>query len=31
LDRAARDLRIFLLQHRLDPLLVRAGREAVDR
>ena len=26
-----RDLRIFLLQHRLDPLLVRAGREAVDR
>ena len=23
LDRAARDLRIFLLQHRLDPLLVR--------
>ena len=25
LDRAARDLRIFLLQHRLDPLLVRAG------
>jgi alkylation response protein AidB-like acyl-CoA dehydrogenase len=31
LDRAARDLRIFLLQHRLDPLLVRAGHEAVDR
>jgi hypothetical protein len=31
LDRAARDLRVFLLQHRLDPLLVRAGREAVDR
>ena len=31
LDRAARDLRIFLLQHRLDPLLVRAGRESVDR
>ena len=31
LDRAARDLRIFLLQHRLDPLLVRAGREVVDR
>jgi alkylation response protein AidB-like acyl-CoA dehydrogenase len=29
LDRAARDLRVFLLQHRLDPLLVRAGREAV--
>ncbi|MGZ6640923.1 MAG: hypothetical protein ACXVFN_19510 [Solirubrobacteraceae bacterium] len=28
LDRAARDLRVFLLQHRLDPLLVRAGREA---
>jgi len=31
LDRAARDLRIFLLQHRLDPLLARAGREAADR
>ena len=28
LDRAARDLRVFLLQHRLDPMLVRAGREA---
>ena len=27
LDRAARDLRVFLLQHRLDPMLVRAGRE----
>ena len=30
LDRAARDLRVFLLQHRLDPMLARAGagREA---
>ena len=28
LDRAARDLRVFLLQHRLDPLVARAGREA---
>lgn len=27
LDRAARDLRVFLLQHRLDPMLVRAGQE----
>lgn len=24
----ARDLRVFLLQHRLDPLVARAGREA---
>jgi alkylation response protein AidB-like acyl-CoA dehydrogenase len=31
LDRAARDLRIFLAQHRLDPLLARTGREAIDR
>lgn len=30
LDRAARDLRVFLLQHRLDPMLVGAGREAAD-
>jgi hypothetical protein len=30
LDRAARDLRVFLLQHRLDPMLVRAGREAAE-
>jgi alkylation response protein AidB-like acyl-CoA dehydrogenase len=26
LDRARRDLELFLLQHRLDPLLARAGR-----
>ena len=26
LDRARRDLEIFLLQHRLDPLVARAGR-----
>ncbi len=26
LDRTARDLRVFLLQHRLDPLLARSGR-----
>ncbi|MFZ0381201.1 MAG: hypothetical protein WAL38_25480 [Solirubrobacteraceae bacterium] len=32
LDRARRDLEVFLLQHRLDPLLARAGHEAlVDR
>ncbi len=31
LDRAARDLRVFTVQHRLDPLLVTAGREEVDR
>ncbi len=30
LDRARRDLQVFLLQHRLDPLLVRAGRSAID-
>lgn len=30
LDRAARDLRVFLLQHRLDPLVARAGREAAE-
>ena len=29
LDRAVRDLRLFLLQHRLDPLLVRAGRASL--
>jgi hypothetical protein len=29
LDRARRDLELFLLQHRLDPALVRAGRRAI--
>ncbi len=30
LDRARRDLELFLLQHRLDPMLARAGRAAID-
>jgi alkylation response protein AidB-like acyl-CoA dehydrogenase len=30
LDRARRDLELFLLQHRLDPALVRAGRRAIN-
>jgi hypothetical protein len=30
LDRARRDLELFLLQHRLDPLLVRAGSAALE-
>ena len=30
LDRARRDLEVFLLQHRLDPLLARAGTAAVE-
>jgi hypothetical protein len=29
LDRARRDLELFLLQHRLDPLLARAGESAL--
>jgi hypothetical protein len=29
LDRARRDLEVFLLQHRLDPLLVRVGEAAL--
>jgi alkylation response protein AidB-like acyl-CoA dehydrogenase len=29
LDRARRDLEVFLLQHRLDPMLVRAGAAAL--
>jgi hypothetical protein len=29
LDRAHRDLALFLLQHRLDPMLARAGRTAL--
>jgi hypothetical protein len=31
LDRARRDLGIFLLQHRLDPLVARMGRSALGR
>jgi alkylation response protein AidB-like acyl-CoA dehydrogenase len=31
LDRARRDLQVFLLQHRLDPLLARAGQAALER
>ena len=30
LDRARRDLELFLLQHRLDPMLARAGAAALD-
>ena len=30
LDRARRDLEVFLLQHRLDPLLARAGETALN-
>lgn len=30
LDRARRDLELFLLQHRLDPLLVRVGSAALE-
>jgi alkylation response protein AidB-like acyl-CoA dehydrogenase len=29
LDRARRDLEVFLLQHRLDPMLARAGEAAI--
>lgn len=29
LDRASRDLRLMLLQHRLEPQLTRSGREAI--
>ncbi|WP_273845266.1 hypothetical protein [Rubrobacter calidifluminis] len=31
LDRARRDLELFLLQHRLEPALARAGREEIRR
>jgi alkylation response protein AidB-like acyl-CoA dehydrogenase len=31
LDRARRDLELFLLQHRLDPMLARAGAVAIQR
>jgi alkylation response protein AidB-like acyl-CoA dehydrogenase len=30
LDRARRDLDLFLLQHRLDPLVAREGRRAIE-
>ena len=30
LDRARRDLELFLLQHRLDPALAAAGARALD-
>lgn len=30
LDRAARDLRLFLLQHRLEPIVARAGRAELE-
>ncbi|MDW5597191.1 hypothetical protein VSS74_22785, partial [Conexibacter stalactiti] len=30
LDRARRDLELFLLQHRLDPIVARAGTAALD-
>ena len=30
LDRARRDLEVFLLQHRLDPLLARSGEAALE-
>ena len=30
LDRAARDLRLFLLQHRVEPILARAGRVLLE-
>ena len=30
LDRAKRDLELFLLQHRLEPALVRRGRQAIS-
>ena len=30
LDRAARDLRLFLLQHRLEPILARAGAADIE-
>ena len=31
LDRARRDFELFVLQHRLDPMLARLGRGAVER
>jgi len=30
LDRARRDLELFLLQHRLEPALIRRGRQAIS-
>ncbi len=29
LDRARRDFELFVLQHRLDPMVARLGREAL--
>jgi hypothetical protein len=31
LDRSRRDLELFLLQHRLEPALARAGRQAITK
>ena len=31
LDRARRDFELFVLQHRLDPMLTRLGRGALER
>ena len=31
LDRARRDFELFVLQHRLDPLVARLGRDAIER
>ena len=31
IERARRDLQTYVLQHRLDPIVARAGREALDR
>ena len=30
LDRARRDFELFVLQHRLDPLTARLGRERIE-
>ena len=30
LDRARRDLELFVLQHRLDPIVAKAGARALD-
>jgi hypothetical protein len=30
LDRARRDLELILLQHRLEPALIRRGRQAIS-
>jgi hypothetical protein len=31
LDRARRDLQLFVLQHRLEPMLARSGRAVLER